>query len=333
MMTSREPEAKARYAHIHESFHRIFRERFDFEVSSARETKGEYVQTASVVSSSPNERRTLIGISITNTMSKKSVPIEFTGSGLAEVLYLLTLVTELKDRVVCLDEPASHVHPSTQRQILEEVAKLSGDNQVFMITHSPYLLSSRFLSQTIRFYLKGESTRWCRMPTALEKEIQAEKLVERSPTLLAALFSDKVVLFEGEYEQAALMVWFRTYGANPGILDDDLAFVAVNGQKSFPSYHRFLSSWELDCFAIGDNKASAYTEDFPHHFMLKEEDFSELLEEHCKEEFTKARGLFPGRQSGKNPQIARYVAENAFPPPEILELCKEVAEFAKLPQE
>lgn len=330
MMTSPDPRIRNRYQEIRALFKRIFNSEFEFDVSS-RQLSESLSQSAGSLGTLQGEPRvtTRVGISITNTSSQKTIPIRFTGSGLTEVLYLLTLIAGLEEKVICLDEPASHVHPSTQRLVLDEISKLSGNDQIFMITHSPYLLSSRFLTESIRFYLTAGSTRWSRLPEELAGEIRAAKLVERSPSLLSTLFAQKAILFEGEYEQAALVTWFGREEVMSAIERADIGFIAVNGHSSFPAYAKFLSAWKLDCFAIGDRKASESMRDIPNHFALEEDDFSELLEKECKAEYSEALKLYPGRQGGKNPQIARYVAEKASPPREILKLAKKLTEFVK----
>jgi len=76
------------------------------------------------------------------------------GSGIFEVLSILAVVIGSEGKVVLLDEPALHLHPVYQKKLLKVFDELNknGNNQIIIITHSPYLVDTELLSNTFRFY-------------------------------------------------------------------------------------------------------------------------------------------------------------------------------------
>jgi AAA15 family ATPase/GTPase len=89
-----------------------------------------------------------------------SAPIEFAAAGAVEVLLILTAFVGLRDSCILLDEPAVNLHPSMQRKLLEHLnASIEeSSNQVFIITHSPYLVSEKHLEHLWRLSADGDST-------------------------------------------------------------------------------------------------------------------------------------------------------------------------------
>lgn len=313
-LMTRDDTSKAKYQKLRDAFAETFSKKYQFDVSSNEVTID-------------RESKTRIGVSVKNVDLGRSFPIQYTGAGLAETLYILTLVIGLQRKVILLDEPASHLHPTTQRRLLDELIWVNRDNQVSVITHSPFMIPSSRLSDVTRFYLEDGSTRYTALVKTEGDLPRTMKMVERSPRLLSAIFSDKVILFEGEYEQAALLTWFPKCNPPLVLYDTNAEYVTVGGHSSFLSYYDLLKSWHIPSFAIGDNKARDATKLISEKFLFKEDDLSELLEAERRAAFEEALKEFPARQGGKNTQIARYVAENTEPPPQVVELCKAVREF------
>lgn len=62
--------------------------------------------------------------------------------------YLVFLVESSeghKDAILLLDEPALHLHPTAQQELITFFERLSGDNQLIYTTHSPFLIDGEHL--------------------------------------------------------------------------------------------------------------------------------------------------------------------------------------------
>ncbi|WP_199247515.1 AAA family ATPase [[Phormidium] sp. ETS-05] len=78
----------------------------------------------------------------------KSTLINFASSGQQEVVWILQLIMllilERRPVFLVIEEPEAHLFPVAQKQIIDLIALLAnqGENQIFLTTHSPYILSS-----------------------------------------------------------------------------------------------------------------------------------------------------------------------------------------------
>ncbi len=81
------------------------------------------------------------------------IAIEQTASGLYEILFLLTTIIGESEKILLLDEPELHLHPTMQKRILNLLSesKDQSRNQIILITHSPFLVSETDIDTTWRF--------------------------------------------------------------------------------------------------------------------------------------------------------------------------------------
>lgn len=101
------------------------------------------------------------------------LPIDAAGTGILQAAQILSYIGVYRPKLLILDEPDSHLHPSNQRlliRLLSEVAE-EDDFQVLLSTHSRHLLDECIES--------GASIRWM-----ANGELQANE-VSRLPVLLS----------------------------------------------------------------------------------------------------------------------------------------------------
>ncbi|WP_125782982.1 ATP-dependent nuclease [Pseudoalteromonas rubra] len=74
-----------------------------------------------------------------------TLPLDSVGTGLLQVIQIFAYIEYFSPRIVLLDEPDSHIHPTKQKLLADELAKKAEDNpnlKIVFSTHSRYILES-----------------------------------------------------------------------------------------------------------------------------------------------------------------------------------------------
>ncbi len=230
------------YRAIQEMFHRMTSRRFDVVLApeNAERQQQEQPDTSlGLVTSSP----------------WGDIPLEFSGAGFAEALYLSAVLAGSAGQVVLLDEPAPTLHPTMQAALLDELlapAHHPGNDrsQVLVNTHTPLLVPPDAIERVSRFTLQKEqhTIRRALNDGTIDEDtlVDLRKLLRGNLAARALLFSRAVLLLEGETELGALPVWFSE------LARQDIALFEVGGKGNFVPplklLHHFMIPWAI----IGD---------------------------------------------------------------------------------
>ena len=81
-------------------------------------------------------------------------PIDACGTGMQQIIQILSYIYLFHPRLLILDEPDAHLHPNNQRLLVETIKTLIDrlDIQVLISTHSKYMVES-LTQQSIAFWL------------------------------------------------------------------------------------------------------------------------------------------------------------------------------------
>ena len=125
-------------------------------------------------------------------------PIQQKGDGIKSLTALAMLnISARKDRVsvVAIEEPESHLHPESARQLYETIMMLSESHQVVLTTHSPLFVNRTNLKENV-IVNDGKAT-----PVKKIKEIRDVLGIHVSDNLTNA---EHVLVVEGEDDKIAL---------------------------------------------------------------------------------------------------------------------------------
>ncbi len=64
------------------------------------------------------------------------------GTGIMQAIIIAASAIGYQNNIICIDEPELHMHPKTQRQLLEFLLRTNDTNQYFIATHSASLINS-----------------------------------------------------------------------------------------------------------------------------------------------------------------------------------------------
>jgi len=187
---------------------------------------------------------------------KFGLPIENTGAGIFESLYLLTVSRTVSDSVIFLDEPALHLHPNkinVLKQRLRENSKTSR-NQLIIVTHSPAFLGSDLIvpdNNVIYSVRKNTITEIYQMGDKENHDwlVQnAEKLkFDFDPRLF---FSRHVILVEGDSELGLLQG--MAFRLNLVLDQNDVLLLPVDGKDGLSKFAKLLSMYNIAYSILAD---------------------------------------------------------------------------------
>jgi len=159
-----------------------------------------------------------LNIWIVDREGKYQMPIDYVGSGLLEALNIFAVLVGNENCVITLDEPALHLHPIKQRElmgkILSEATSTSG-NQFIIITHSPYIIDVNSLKNVVRFNLEENETKVYSLAEVFSQERKAEDIKKKflqNPQYKYIPFARGVIIAEGESEEIGIPLLLQKAG-------------------------------------------------------------------------------------------------------------------------
>ncbi len=187
----------------------------------------------------------------------REIALAAIGSGGAELLRLATFLAADKYSVVLLDEPAAHLHPLAQENLLQFLR--GGDAQYIFVTHAPGLLPtwSEGLGATIRVSLNKNNFS---MPHRLssneiDQNDQLQRLIITQPEVKSIPFAGSVIFVSGQTELIVYPRWLLSVHGSKS--DGFPHFVNFNGDDQFPRYLRVAHVFGIPWAAIVDGKSFA----------------------------------------------------------------------------
>jgi predicted ATPase len=238
---------------------------------------------------------------VINHSNSKQLPIDRVGSGIFEVLNILSVIIGAKEKVILLDEPALHLHPKYQKKLLNVFRSLNKkdgkegkNNQIIIITHSPYLVDTNLLSNTFRFYKNDDGkTQVINIYDEFSKNNGNSKDLKdflKDDVLVRSLFANGVILAEGDSEYLSVPILLRKLGC--ALEDYNIEFINVSGKDNFKKYVGLMNALKIPCavicdgdtaFSNGNNIIKVYKDIHP--FWIENEIIDEILDNFEDDDF------------------------------------------------
>jgi hypothetical protein len=138
-------------------------------------------------------------------------PLPATGGGTQTVLALIHDI-ETGPPIIAIEEPENHLHPELIKKILryfQNVTSSTSPKQLFIATHSPFLVDSTQVKGVVALYWDGQKTQARQIGT---KDQLRSALFDIGARPSDILFADLVLIVEGESDKIVLQNWARTLG-------------------------------------------------------------------------------------------------------------------------
>lgn len=164
------------------------------------------------------------------------------------------------------EEPELYLHPKSQRVLFKTLARIAETHQVVVTTHSPLFFEPGVTAAFVRVAKhpaipKPEAVLY---PVNFElNQASAETFqLARFEHADAAFFSQRVVLFEGESDDAFCRHVAKLLNAEWDLEKRNIALVRVSGKGNFQKFRSFFTSFGIDVKMVAD--LDALFEGFQH---------------------------------------------------------------------
>jgi len=175
------------------------------------------------------------------------------------VIFLTNLIGS-KQRILIIEEPELHLHPHAQRLLVELFREHRVENQLFAITHSPYFIDVDEVENQIVVNMENGNTKVKQLTSQYFSQMEKAKLTKSLSYIDSRemMFSNAVLLVEGDTERSAMTVFADNLGPNI-YADKNLSFdknnvsvIAVGSKNGFEIYMKLLAGFQIPYLVMCD---------------------------------------------------------------------------------
>ncbi|MBC7091995.1 MAG: AAA family ATPase [Nitrososphaeria archaeon] len=179
-----------------------------------------------------------------------------------------------KNIIFAIEEPELFLHPHARRHFYKVLRELSGQNQIFIATHSSFFVDLRnHRDICIVRKLHGKGTLVYQSDYELTPYEKEKVIKEFDPERNELFFAKKILLVEGDTEKLSFPIFAEKMKID---LDQEgISIVETGGKKNLSFFAKIIGSFEIPCLIVFDEDSS----DFSKNEKDKESEFNkELLE-------------------------------------------------------
>ena len=187
----------------------------------------------------------------------KSYNFSEVGSGVKEILFLLTTYFGNSGNIILMDEPATNLHPILIKKLMSKILLNENNdeaNQIIVITHSPTLANIESLSTSNIIRINKKNTSVVIQSTDNDKVWLNKNLPIFHQLDLSVLFSKGVILVEGQSDA----IFFKSileYSKKLNIVNEDILIINSGGSKTMDKFQKFFNIFEIPYVMLIDNAA------------------------------------------------------------------------------
>ena len=225
-----------------------------------------------------------------------AAPLDFVAAGIVETLLLLTAIVGHSSKILLLDEPAQNLHPSMQMKIMDELGMV--ENQIFLLTHSPYFISGNKLENIWRLVMGKNGTEIINFGETIQafgkKDRQKLSLKLEKPDVRALLFTRGVVFVEGPSDKIVLDLIdkARACKERTTLAEREWSILSVGSKSSLAAFIDLSTKMGVNFAAVLDNDAlSEVLFSLTNRALVEEKDLKEKSIDELTEMVQK-HGLF-----------------------------------------
>lgn len=259
------------------------------------------------------------------------LPIISLGTGVIELLIFLVNLIATEDKIFILEEPELHLHPINQLKLLNLINQYKNNNQIFIITHSPYFICSEDITSNVHVRMEngaskiiqpisedGSSLLSSELLLKIQKELEYENFEN-----LNIFFAQAVLLVEGPTEKGGIPIIANVL--DKSFFQNNIYIAKVNGYPNFKLYYKLLEAFHIPCLILADNDAKKFLKDIPSKdkYILST-DFEGVIMGKYEELYNEATKKFKGKPLRAKWAINQMVQNKKPIPKEFKELIDKI---------
>src|SRR3989344_2092323 len=155
----------------------------------------------------------------------------------------------LTNKIVLLDEPEIHLHPSGQRYLRDELLEIAKNNIVVFATHSVYMVDTKNIDR--HFSVKKHEGRTVALQIEKDNPYSEEVLYEALGTSVLELIEPNVLLFEGKTDRDIFELYARKLKAD--LKPPKVSLISADGCKNILRYTKFFNTKVVKGYVLVDS--------------------------------------------------------------------------------
>jgi predicted ATP-dependent endonuclease of OLD family len=158
----------------------------------------------------------------------------------------------LSNKVILLDEPETHLHPSGQKYLRDELLKISENNLVIYATHSIYMVDTKHLDRHMSVKKEGSLTQI----TQIDKNnpYGEEVLYNALGASVLEHIEPNVLIVEGKTDKDILELYFQKLKTD--LKPPRLSIISADGANDVIKYVKFFNNKLIQGFVLLDSDKS-----------------------------------------------------------------------------
>ncbi|MDP3729392.1 MAG: AAA family ATPase [bacterium] len=183
------------------------------------------------------------------------------------LLNLSVEAKKIKNKIVLIDEPEVHLHPSGQKYLRDELLRIAKDNIVFFATHSIYMVDKKNLDR--HFSIKKVEGKTTIVQIEKDNPYKEEVLYEALGTSVLEHVEPNVLIFEGKTDRDIFELYARKFKKE--ISCPKTSLISADSATSVIKYTKFFNTKLIKGYVVFDSDGEGIKEKSK---VLKEKNYT-----------------------------------------------------------
>ncbi|CAC9562918.1 hypothetical protein [uncultured Gammaproteobacteria bacterium] len=154
----------------------------------------------------------------------------------------------LKNKIILLDEPEIHLHPSGQKYLRDELLKIAENNIVIYATHSPYMVDKKNLDR--HYHIEKDNGLTTIKKIERDNPFGDEVLYNALGTSILEHIKSNILIVEGKTDRDIFNLYCQIFNE---LSIPNISVISTDGAKNFPKYAKFLNTNLIKGFTLSDS--------------------------------------------------------------------------------